>query len=241
MLALLAVSRGRPRLGIVSGVLVGSMIYHCFLFFRDTPVTWFEAANFLTFAVMVVSYGPVLLVATRARRTALALAALAAATLVLGGAHYVQRHFIPYLAALNRAQAQAAAALAGYGDRIAFLVPDNSYLTLTVDSAIFKGGSNILEGPRFGKSALIRGIYPYRWYFTESPAYYDSSPIDLGPYRAVVFVVRKGLDPEPEGQLALMSARYGPGLSGLALRSNVDFGDRELLVWSVDRRNGPGP
>jgi hypothetical protein len=241
MLALLAVSRSRPRLGAVSGVLAGSMIYHCFLFFRDTPVTWFEAANFLTFAAMVVSFGPVLLSSAAVKRTVLAVAALAAATQVLGGVRYMHKYFIPYLTSLNRAQAQAAAALAGYGDRLAFLYPDNSYRTLTVDSAIFKGGSDILEGPRFGKSSLIRGIYPDRWYFAESPAFYASSPIDLAPYRAVVFVVRKGLDPEPDGQLALMRARYGPGLSGLTLRSNVDFGSQEFLVWSVDRRDRPGP
>jgi hypothetical protein len=147
----------------------------------------------------------------------------------------MHRYFIPYLVSLNHAQAEAAAALAPYHDRIAFLTPDNSYRTLTIDSAVFKGGSNILEGPFFGKSALIRAIYPNRWYFTEPPDAYAASPIDLRPYEAVVFVVRKGLDPEPAGQLALMKKHYGPALSSLTLRHNIDFGSQEFLVWEVNQ------
>jgi len=233
MLVLLATSRSRPQLALNCGVLVGSVLYHLGLFFRDTPVTLFEAGNFLVFAVLVVAYKPVLLVASRTARVALGGAALVACLAVLGGVEYMHKYYIPYLVTLNRAQEQAAAALAGFDDRIAFLLPDNSYRPLTIDSDVFKGGSNILEGARFGKSNLIRGMFPRRWYFTETPAFYAASPINLGPFRAVVFVVRKGLDPGPEGQLALMAAHYGPALSGLKLRDEIDFGSQEFLVWDV--------
>jgi hypothetical protein len=233
MLVVLATSRTRPRLAVACGVLAGSAIYHLFLFFRDTPVTWFEAGNYLVFSVLVVLYKPVFLAVSRAGRAALAVTAVVAGLSVFDGVKYMHKYYIPYLVTLNHAQEQAAAALAPFGDRIAFLLPDNSYRPLTIDSDVFKGGSNILEGARFGKSKLVRGLYPLRWYFTETPAYYAASPIDLGPYRAVVFVVRKGLDPGPEGQLALMRAHYGPALSGLKLLDDIDFGSQEFLVWGV--------
>src|ERR1700722_9929171 len=187
MLVLLATSRSRPQLALNCGVLVGSLFYHFALFFRDTPVTWFEAGNFLVFDILVVSYRPVVLEASMMARVALGAAALVSAMAVFDGVVYMHKYYIPYLVTLNRAQEHAAAALAPVDDRIAFLLPDNSYRPLTIDSDVFKGGSNILEGARFGKSSLIRGIYPHRWYFTETPAFYSSSPIDLSEYRAVVF------------------------------------------------------
>jgi len=235
LLLLLAMSRSRSRVGLILGVLAGALMYHFFLFFRDTPVTWFEAANFTVFAVILFSFAPVLQSPSLTAKLAMGIVALAAATQVFDGVRYMHRYFIPYLVSLNHAQAEAAAALAPYHDRIAFLTPDNSYRTLTIDSAVFKGGSNILEGPFFGKSALIRAIYPNRWYFTEPPDAYAASPIDLRPYEAVVFVVRKGLDPEPAGQLALMKKHYGPALSSLTLRHNIDFGSQEFLVWEVNQ------
>jgi hypothetical protein len=222
------------RFGVILGVLAGSSVYHFSLYFRDTPITWFEAANFLVFAAMAVACRPMLLSGSVARKVALGFVVILAASQVLVGLRYINGHFLPYLTALNRAQEQAAVALAPYHDRVAFLEPDNSYRPLTIDSGIFKGGSNILEGPQFARSALVRAMFPHRWYFTESPAYYSSAPIDLRSFGAVVFVVRKGLDPGPQAQLALMRAHYGAGLSGLTLRDNIDFGSQEFLVWSVD-------
>jgi hypothetical protein len=159
------------------------------------------------------------------------------ATQVFDGLAYMHRYYIPYLITLNQAQAAAAKSLERYNDRIAFLYPDNSYRTLTVDSDIFKGGSNILEGPYFGRSGLVRGMFPYRSYFAAA-----HTALDLNSYRAVVFVVRKGMDPEPPGQLSLMKAVYGPSLSRLTLRDNIDFGSQEFLVWDVDspRRTDAG-
>lgn len=229
MLGLLTVVRNRTQLSVILGALAGSLIYHCFLFFRDTPVTWFEAGNFLVFSVAVVSYKPFLSSVSAARKVLVGVVVLAAATQVFDGLVYMHRYYIPYLTTLNKAQTLATESLERYHDRIAFLFPDNSYRTLTVDSDIFKGGSNILEGPYFGRSALVRGMFPFRSYFA---AAHDA--LDLNSYRAVVFVVRKGMDPEPSGQLSLMKAVYGPALSRLTLRDNIDFGSQEFLVWEVD-------
>jgi hypothetical protein len=192
-------------------------------------VTWFEAGNFLTFSVAVVSYRPFLTSVSVARRFAMGVVVIAAATQVFDGLVYMHRYYIPYLITLNHAQASAAEALERYHDKIAFLFPDNSYRTLTVDSDIFKGGSNILEGPYFGRSGLVRGMFPFRSYFAVS-----HTALDLDSYRAVVFVIRKGMDPGPEGQLSLMKAIYGPALSRLTLRDSIDFGSQDFLVWDVD-------
>jgi hypothetical protein len=237
MVGLLMVVRNRTQVSVILGALAGSLIYHLFLFFRDTPVTWFEAGNFLVFAVAIVCYQPFLLSASPARRVIMGAVVIAVATQVFDGLAYMHRYYIPYLITLNQAQAAAAKSLERYNDRIAFLYPDNSYRTLTVDSDIFKGGSNILEGPYFGRSGLVRGMFPYRSYFAAA-----HTALDLNSYRAVVFVVRKGMDPEPPGQLSLMKAVYGPSLSRLTLRDNIDFGSQEFLVWDVDspRRTDAG-
>jgi hypothetical protein len=229
MLGVLMVVRSRTQLSVVLGALAGSLIYHLFLFFRDTPVTWFEAGNFLIFALAIVSYRPFLSSASAARKVALGAVVLAAATQVYDGLAYMHRYYIPYLITLNQAQTAAAKSLERYHDKIAFLYPDNSYRTLTIDSDIFKGGSNILDGPFFGRSALVRGMFPYRSYFAA-----EHKTVDLTSFRAVVFVVRKGMDPDPPGQLSLMEAVYGPALSRLTLRGNIDFGSQEFLVWDVD-------
>jgi hypothetical protein len=229
LLGLLMVVRNRTQLSVIVGSLAGSLIYHCFLFFRDTPVTWFEAANFLIFSVAIVSYRPFILSASAARRVAVGVVVLAAATQIFDGFVYMHRYYIPYLTTLNHAQNLAASALERYDDKIAFLLPDNSYRPLTIDSDIFKGGSNVLEGPYFGRSKLVRGMFPFRSYFAAG-----NRGLDLNSYRAVVFVVRKGMDPEPMGQLSLMKAVYGPALSRLTLRDNIDFGSQEFLVWDVE-------
>ena len=197
LLGLLIAARNRTQLSVTLGVLAGSLIYHCFLFFRDTPVTWFEAGNFLVFSIVVVSYRPFLCSVSLARRAATGLVVLAAATQVFDGLAYMHRYYIPYLVTLNQAQAAAAESLKRYDDKIAFLFPDNSYRTLTVDSDIFKGEVEHTRGsPYFGRSSLVRGMFPFRSYFAAA-----HTALDLDSYRAVVFVVRKGLDPGPSGQL----------------------------------------
>ena len=238
LVALLAATRDRSRVAVLCGVLAGALIYHAFLFLRNTPVTWFEAANYLMMTVIVVPFGITIPFAPRLQKTFLGLIMVTVAVQVFSGFTYLQNSYFPYLKKLNLAQQKAGDALRPFQDKVAFLLPDNSYRPLTIDSDVFKGGSNILDGPHFGKSKLVRSFFPSRDYFSDSTAFYSSNPIDLRSFSAVVFVVRKGIDPEPAGQLAAMCAHYGPGLGKIALVANIDFGDQEFLIWSVPGNAG---
>lgn len=232
LVALLAFPRIRSKAGTISGLIAGSLAYHAALYFRYQPITWFEATAYSVSCVVVV-----LLIGIdrpKARSTTLGYVflALLSASVSYGGYRYILRDYRVYLTNLTAAQSQASTTLKIFDDRIAFLLPDNSYRPLTVDSAIWKGGSNILDGNRFGASPLVKSMFPCRAYFSESPEWYQASPQDLKRFKAIVFTIRVGIDPPPADQLALMSRRFNFPPADLHLYKNIDFGSQRFLVWT---------
>src|SRR4029077_5663705 len=67
-----------------------------------------------------------------------------------------------------------------------FLIPDNSYRPTTVDSAIFKGGSDI-GSSTWGDSPYVKSMFPDRWYYWGlTPA--AAPPVNLARFQKLVFV-----------------------------------------------------
>ena len=224
-------ARRRPGVALAVGLGLGSAGSLFILHSRDNPTTWQEATCYLCFSIAVLLCARP---AAPARIFRLVLNWLVVAALgvqVAIGLHHYIRYFLPYLTSLTPAQQAAATALEGSDDRIAFLIPDNSYRPLTLDSAVWKGGANILEGGRFGASPLVRSFFPHRNYFYGAPESFAANPLDLAGFTRLVFVIRKGMDPDdPVEHRRLMSAYYSTPLDWTLL-AKIDFKSQFYLVW----------
>jgi hypothetical protein len=233
---LLLFSRMRAKWGLLSGLFLGAMAYHAALYFRFQPVTWFEAIVFCVFCVisaMLVGADASTNVGKTAAYLTLIFACIAAS---VPGSHYLLGGYTQYLVSLTKAQHKAAAALFRYDDKIAFLLPDNSFRPLTEDSDIWKGGSNILDGNKFGASPLITSMFPRRDYFAFSESWYAEHPADLRSYKAVVFTIRTGIDKGPAAQLSYMRNRFHILDNDLKLHDDINFGAQRFLIWTQPTR-----
>jgi hypothetical protein len=75
--------------------------------------------------------------------------------------------------------------------KVAVLTPDNERRTLTRDSAIFKGGTNVGESHVWGVSPFVASLVPDRHYFF--PAQTLHTPIDLAPFTYLLFASQEQL------------------------------------------------
>jgi hypothetical protein len=100
---------------------------------------------------------------------------------VIGGVAEVRRSF----GAATTGDRALAAYLESRSGDVAFLIPDNDLRPLTVDSAIYKGGTNEI-GAAWGGSPYVHAMFPGRHYFVGG-----LDPVrdpDLGQFRHIVFV-----------------------------------------------------
>lgn len=100
----------------------------------------------------------------------------------------VQQYFGSWIWA-DRADKALSTFLAKRPGKIAFLIYDNSFIPLTVDSAIYKGGTNVYGEP-YITSKLMLSMFPTRSYITAFTQDFRKDPLDLAPYSTVVFVKR---------------------------------------------------
>jgi len=76
--------------------------------------------------------------------------------------------------------------MASHPGKTMFLIPDNAHRTLTIDSAIYKGGTDIYDG-HWGVSPYVTGLFPDRSYLPGVIGGFER-PVDLSEYTKVVFV-----------------------------------------------------
>lgn len=227
----LALRRQWRAAGLMTALLGGSLLVHLFLFLRYQPVTWFEASLFVVFA-LIVALGALDSPASQrgASRLLLGLSFTALAQIVLGLV-FIQQTFVPALRRMTEGQRKVEASLATVHGKIAFLIPDNSYRPLTIDSAIWKGGSNILDGNEFGASPLMRSLYPARDYFSRPADHYAQIPLDLSAYEAVVFTHAVQAAAPTEGARKQMEQHYATSLDSHVLGTSTRIGSQNVLVW----------
>ena len=126
---------------------------------------------------------------------------------------------------------------------VAVLTLDNGHNPLTLDSAIFKGGTNVAETSVWGASPYVAGLVPDRWYFTYSPLL--RTPIDLAPYSSLLFVSH-----DPPGQLdrtlERLTERFGASFHGFECPlvlprpgPGLQYGCRRRPDAAVEEREGP--
>ena len=92
--------------------------------------------------------------------------------------------------------------------RVAVLTPDNQHRTLSRDSAIFKGGTNVGESHTWGASPFVASLVPDRQYFF--PASTLRTPIDLAPFTYLLFASQEA----PETTKARLADMFGTPLIG---------------------------
>lgn len=252
LLAIGLLKKRKVRTAISAGLMLGATGSLYVLYSRDNPITWNEGTYYLMFAVTT-SLFALSSNASEVKDKTLIWIFNAALIVQIGiGHYYYSNHFLSYLSIVSKAQKATADAISNADDRIAFLVPDNSFRPLTLDSAVMKGGANILEGGEFGASPLVRRLFPQRDYFTGPKSRFEENPADLSGYRYMIFVIRKSAvklmsgqlwfsGPEGEtlqidSQLAdehrkYMAEHYSAQLGNWKLLQQIDFGSQVLLVW----------
>ena len=89
--------------------------------------------------------------------------------------------FVPSFSVANGIQQAIDDLTADRAGPIAVLVQPVNTPSLTLDSAIYKGGTNIAESGDWGTSRFVASLVPDRTYFYQGP-------IGLGPFQYLLFV-----------------------------------------------------
>ncbi|MGE3910494.1 MAG: hypothetical protein AB7K36_14130 [Chloroflexota bacterium] len=199
--ALLAVSAAglRPRL-VSAALLLGSAPVVVFLSRRPLPTTMIETYDFLLLALPLwaIRVGwPALRVGLAAVRldvrtwpAQVAAWAVVALTLVypaVDRAFIARPMFVPTFTAANQIERALNQLTAESPGKIAIVTLGNSHRPVTLDSAIFKGGTNHGESDIWGVSPYMVKLVPERTYFytlTDAP----QRPIDIAGFQYVFFV-----------------------------------------------------
>jgi len=236
ILLAIALSIGRDDLRRVAvALLPGALAYHWIVYSRFTPMTVFEAFVFLQFAVTVVcltiEHRWARSVVAKAMPSVLCFGAIAA------GVPNIAQHLANIGANDTAGKALASEKKARTG-RLATLVPENSSRFLSIDSAIYKGGSDVFIG-RFGASPLVSMLAPRESFFTGVAEEYVRRPLDLTAFSAVLFTVPKAPPTELRTQIERLEMHYRASLNLFSCTAPVDFIDQ--FVYICDRREAYSP
>ena len=235
LLLILAFSRRHERLemSVLASLSVGAAAYHWVLYSRFVPATWFETTVFLQVAVWA---SIMVLWPKKPRAFPWDWAGVAGCLLVIPWElPFIMGHF-GTLRLNHQANEQFQQGLSDVPGRTAFLIPTNTFRPLTVDSAIFKGGSNIFEGC-FGASAFIRRMFPEREYFAAPQAdYYKENPLNLSAFSKVVFAIPNGLGLDKKTQIRNLEEHYSTSLALFLCDQDFDFSRNNQNIVICTRR-----
>lgn len=118
----------------------------------------------------------------------------------------------------------------------AFLISENSFRPLTVDSAIFKGGSDITW--QWSNSPLMDRAFARRRYFVKDRSVYRRQPPDLTSFDFVVIARPKRVN--PEDHLRRMEDHFSVSLAGFSLVRRFDLTHQDLDVLGRSWHSAPG-
>jgi len=225
--------RDHLRMDAFVGLSVGAAAYHWVLYSRFVPATWFEVLVFLQVAVWA---SIMVLWPKKPRAFPWDWAGVAGCLLVITwDLPFIMGHF-GTLRLNHQANEQFQQGLSDIPGRTAFLIPTNTFRPLTVDSAIFKGGSNIFEGC-FGASAFIRRMFPEREYFAAPQVdYYKENPLNLSAFSKVVFAIPDGLGLDKKTQIRNLEEHYSTSLAFFLCDQDFDFSRNNQNIVICTRR-----
>jgi len=196
-----------PRRHMSASLLPGSMLTTWFLYQRFTSSTMLDAdhyflmvatvwltsfslldsrmpAGYLAAQALVVRFGRAMALGTFAL---LAFASIARFTAVIYPSY-------TFADARGKEWAQVVAETPG---TTLFLIPSNEWRFLTVDTAIYKGGTDLgRPNPSWGASPLMLSMFPDRWYLRPHPQAVEK--LFTPPYQQVAFV--RDVSPSGEGE-----------------------------------------
>ena len=225
----LGLFRRRHERAVIVGLTMGAVLYHGILRWRFEPATWFEAVVFLQVGAwgMARTVAPHWLPVRAGGVGALATAVL----LLLAGSHLTVAHFSE-IERIHKAGRELWRAVSASDGRVAFLIPENSFRPLSVDSAIAKGMHNLFDNR---PSPLVRRMFPEREYFLGVPryssTYYAGNPIDIRAFSRVVFVVVPA-ERNKAMQIETLEGYYHASLAPVDCSRDLDFGARVVVVCS---------
>jgi hypothetical protein len=186
-----------PRRQVTLGLLAGSLCSVYFAYQRFYPVTVVET-NLYAYMAMVVWVVVVLKPwvsgfrswpAVSAHRATMVTAVALMGFLIARAGLEIKmftRLVLPSFVTATRGAARVAAFVNKTPGRTVFLIPDNYYRLRTVDTAIFKGGSDI-GSSTWGDSPYVKHMFPKRWYYWGRTAA-AAPPLDLHGFTKLVFV-----------------------------------------------------
>lgn len=216
MLSSIIVRKNRPLLALVPASLAAG--YFCYL--RYYALTLVETYAFLLMILLIV-------VAYLTRPPVRPLPAyvgwiiIAALALYFGPSETARMaSFYRTVATLDSATKRFHNAVATNGGSVAYLTPDNTYRPPGVDSAIYKGGTDIFQYT-WGVSPLIESMFPDRWYFVYGGI------ADVTPFANVVFIK---LDEEPlQAAFKRVEDHFSTSLADFNCREIPAYGSSYVL------------
>ncbi len=236
LLALVLSLRHRPRVGVIAALVAGAAAYHWVSYSRFVPATWLEAVVFVLLAVWGVARIGLVQVTLKGVPLNVVGAVALLVAVALGS-----RSIADQLANVGKNDAashQLWRLLSDVPVPIAFLIPENHFRPLSVDSAIFKGGSDIFE--REYTNPLIRRIVPGREYFVQTKEYYRQHPLALDGFRTVVFTVLGRDKGDKDAQVAFLEDVYSTSLRVFQCNREVDFIYQVIVICTRVTVSGHG-
>ena len=201
-----------PGKSLSGGLLAGSVLSLYVAYRRSENQTLVEVNGYFVTAVIVWSAavaGPVLN-AIRARwwpaivRVFMILVTAALWVLAAGQVQLAAISLLPVFGTADAGARELSQCLAARTGRTLFLIPDNNYRPTTVDSAIFKGGSDI-DRYYWGASPYVRDMFPDRGYLVGATSG-AIDPSELDAYSKIVFVSLPGAREEAVQRLKALFA-----------------------------------
>jgi hypothetical protein len=130
----------------------------------------------------------------------------------------VEKSMIPVFKTTDLEGRKVAACLASKGGKTLFLIPDNNFRPVTVDSAIFKGGTDI-NRYYWGASAWIRNMFPDRGYLV-GDTFRTNTSVGLAGYSKILFVSLPG---ERDAAVQRLKRTFGISLDEFTCSCTADF------------------
>ena len=233
-LALLSLVRTRIRFALILPLLIGSIAYVLTIYLRFSPTTIFEAAAFMMMGFFIIgliafSNWPV---SGWIRIPEFIIFFVAVSFLISQGKQIMGHGYLVQIEQNHRAQHQLKEILTEVRKPLAFLIPNNHYRPVSVDSGIFKGGGS-LSGGSFPDTTFVKRLFPNRDYFSGPAEKFQDNPVDFLGYGSVLFTIpysaenQNDLDyylSQIDNSVQEMEDYYHASLQGHDCRDWIDFG-----------------
>lgn len=222
--------RSRVQAGVLVSLLVGSLVYLEVIFLRFTQGTFFEAGIYSIMAFWVLGY--VLFWGRCVSNSWILLVGFIFMVVVtVPIIRELPQTMLMHIATIKEndaAQRELENLFLIAQKPVAFLVPNNHFRLLSIDSAIFKGGGAIYGG-KFPDSPFVQRLFPDRAYFSGSSTKFQVKPLSILDYGTIVFTLLQS--PGKDNHLSYYLSQIPERVRELENYYNTNFQSHNCDKW----------